>query len=136
MLLSVNRLKAPALVLTSTLQLALNLFDFRRIVCSDCDVTGEDYVQHVNECVSRDVHQLSEHGLIPRCNLKIALRIRNPAARSGQLQVDENTCLPIAPTQTSNDLPRALTELGQPETTTLETRQPSLDGRATDADRA
>jgi len=66
MLLSVNRLKAPALVLTSTLQLALNLFDFRRIVCSDCDVTGEDYVQHVNECVSRDVHQLSEHGLNPQ----------------------------------------------------------------------
>src|SRR5208282_6311123 len=56
------------------------------------------------------------HGLLPWSNLKIALRIRNPAARSSQLQVYENTCLPIgseAPTQTSNDLPRALTEFGQ-----------------------
>jgi hypothetical protein len=84
-LLSVNGLKAPALLVTSTLQLALNLLDFRRIVCSDCEVTSEDYVQHVNECVSRDVHQFSEHGLPPLSNLKIALGIRNPAARSGQL---------------------------------------------------
>jgi hypothetical protein len=73
------------LLLASTLQLALNLFDFRRIVCSDCEVIGKDYVQHVNECVSRDVHQLSEQGLPPWGNLKIALGIRNPAARSGQL---------------------------------------------------
>jgi hypothetical protein len=73
------------LLLASTLQLALNLFDFRRIVCSHCEVTGEDYVKHVNECVSRDVHQFSEQGLLPWSNLKIALRIRNPAAESGQL---------------------------------------------------
>jgi hypothetical protein len=78
-------LKAPALLPASTLQLALNLFEFRRIGCSDSEVTGKDYVQHVNECVSRDVHQFSEHGLLPWSNLKIALRIRNPAARSGQL---------------------------------------------------
>jgi hypothetical protein len=59
------------------------LFDFRRIACSDsdCEITGEDYVQHVNECVSRDVHQFSEHGLLPWSNLKIALHIRNPAAK-------------------------------------------------------
>src|SRR5271165_1415378 len=62
---SVNSLKAPALLLASMLQLALNLFDFLRIGCSDCAVTGEDDVQHVNECVSRDVHQFSEHGLLP-----------------------------------------------------------------------
>jgi len=78
-------LKAPALLSVSTLQFALNLFDFRRIGCSDCEVTGEDYVQHVNECVSRDIHQLSEHGLLPWGDLKIALRIRNPAAITGQL---------------------------------------------------
>jgi hypothetical protein len=84
-LLSVNSLKAPALLRASTLQLALNLFDFRRIVCSDCELTGEDYVQHVNERVSRDVHQLSKHGLLPWGDLKVAFRIRNPAARSGQL---------------------------------------------------
>jgi hypothetical protein len=58
--------KAPALLLASALQLALNLFDFRRIVWSDFEVIGEDYVQHVNECVSRDVHQFSEQGLPPR----------------------------------------------------------------------
>src|SRR5271169_2918279 len=43
----------------------------------------------------------------------LALRIRNPAARGRQLQVDENNCLPISPTEPSNDLPRALTECGQ-----------------------
>jgi hypothetical protein len=67
-LLSVNSLKSPALLAAPTLQLALNLFDFRRFVCTDCEVTGEDYVQHVNECVSRDVHQFSEHGLLSWSN--------------------------------------------------------------------
>jgi hypothetical protein len=94
-LLSVNSLKAPALLAASTVQLALNLFDFRSIAGTDSDFSGEDDVQHVNECVSRDVHEFSEHSLFPSSNLKIALGIRNPAARSGQLQVDENTCLPI-----------------------------------------
>jgi hypothetical protein len=82
-LYSVNSLKAPALRPASTLQLALNLLDFRRIVCSDCEVTGEDYVQHVNECVSRDVHQFFEHGLLSLNKMKIALDIRNPGARRG-----------------------------------------------------
>jgi hypothetical protein len=45
------------------LQLALNLFDFRSIAETDSDFSGEDDVQHVNECVGRDVHQFSEHGL-------------------------------------------------------------------------
>jgi hypothetical protein len=83
------------LLVASTLQLALNLFDFRSIAEADSDFSGEDDVQYVNECVGRDVHQLSEHGLLLWSNLKIALGIRNPAARSGHLQVDENTCLPI-----------------------------------------
>jgi hypothetical protein len=78
-------LKAPALLAASTLQLALNLFDFRSIAETDSDFSGEDYVQHVNERVSRDVHQLSEHGLLPWSNVKFALRIRNLTARSSQL---------------------------------------------------
>jgi len=78
-------LKAPALLAASTLQLALNLFDFPNIAGTDRDFSGEDDVQHVNERVSRDVHQLSEHGLLPWSNVKVALRIRNPAARSRQL---------------------------------------------------
>ena len=69
----------------SALQLALNLFDFPSIAGTDSDFSGENDVQHVNECVSRDVHQLSEQGLPPWSDLEIALRIRNPAARSGQL---------------------------------------------------
>jgi hypothetical protein len=82
---SVDSLKAPASLVASTLQLALNLFDFRSIAGTDSDFPGEDEVQHVNERVSRDVHQFSEHGLFPWSNLKIALRNRNLAARSGQL---------------------------------------------------
>jgi hypothetical protein len=78
-------LKAPALLVASTLQLALNLFYFPSIPSTDSDFSGEDDVQHVNERVSRDVHQFSEHGLLPWGNLKVALSIRNPAARSGQL---------------------------------------------------
>jgi hypothetical protein len=83
--LSVNSLKGPALLSASALQLALNLFDLRSNAATDSDFSGEDHVQHVHECVSRDVHQFSEHGLLPWSNLKIALRIRNPAARDGQL---------------------------------------------------
>jgi hypothetical protein len=78
-------LKAPASLAASTLQLALNLLDFRSIAGSDSDFSGEDDVQHVNECVSRDVQQFSEHGLLPWRNLKIRLGIRNPAARRSQL---------------------------------------------------
>jgi hypothetical protein len=78
-------LKGPALLAASTLQLALNLFDFRSSTATNSDFSGEDYVQHVNECVSRDGRQFSEHGLFPWSNLKITLRIRNPAARDGQL---------------------------------------------------
>ena len=68
--LSVNSLKAPALLAASTVQLALNLFNFPSIAGIDSDSSGEDDVQHVDERVSRDVHQFSEHGLLPWCNLK------------------------------------------------------------------
>jgi len=62
---SVDSLKAPASLAASTLQLALNLFDFRSIAETDGDFSSEDDVQHVNERVSRDVHQFAEHGLFP-----------------------------------------------------------------------
>jgi hypothetical protein len=84
-LLSIDSLKAPALLAASTLQLALNLFDFPNIAGTDSAFSGEDDVQHVNERVSRDVHQFSEHGQLPGANLKLAFCIRNPAARSGPL---------------------------------------------------
>jgi hypothetical protein len=64
-LVSVNNLKTPALLPAPTLQLALNLLDFGSIAGSDGDFAGEDDVQHVNERVSRDIHQFSEHGLVP-----------------------------------------------------------------------
>ena len=60
-LLSVNGSKAPVLRSASALQLALNLFDLRSIICSDGDFTGENYVKHVDECVSWDVCQFPEH---------------------------------------------------------------------------
>ena len=64
-LLSVSNLKTPALLPASALQLALNLFDFPYFAGRDSDFSGEDDVQHVNERVSRDVHQFSEHGVPP-----------------------------------------------------------------------
>ena len=77
-LLSVDSLKAPALAIASTLQLALNLFDFRCIAGTDSDFSGENDVQHVNERVGRDVHQFSEHGLFPwelRSHFLFAIRL-------------------------------------------------------------
>ena len=127
-ILSVNSSNAPALCPASALQLALNLFDFPCIPCSDCELTGEDYVQHVNECVCRNVHQFPEHRLLPWSNLKIALvfAIRLPeVARCKWMkipvyQLDRNLV-----TQTSDDLPRALTEFGQQAEVSLG-RQPVL----------
>jgi hypothetical protein len=58
--------KAPVLLVASPLQLSLNLFDFRGIACSERGFRGKDYEQHINKCVSRDVHQLSEHRLLLR----------------------------------------------------------------------
>jgi hypothetical protein len=69
------------------LQLALDLLNFCYVVCSECQLSPEDYVQHVNECVGRDVYQFSEHGQLPRANLKIAFCIRNPAATPAHAEV-------------------------------------------------
>ena len=70
MLLSIDSLKGPALLVASAVQLALNLFDFPSIAGSDSDFSGENDVQHVNECVCRDIHQFSEHRLLPWSNSK------------------------------------------------------------------
>ena len=53
-----NSLKAP-IAPRSTLQLALNLFDFRHIACSDGEVTVEDDVQHVNEFYKKGCQEKS-----------------------------------------------------------------------------
>src|SRR5207253_4786388 len=84
-LLSINGCKAPVLRSVSALQFALNVFDFRCITCSDGDFAGEDHVQHVSECVSRDVYQFSQHGRLLGASSEIVICIRNPAARGGDL---------------------------------------------------
>jgi hypothetical protein len=71
----------------SALQLMVNLFDFRGVTGTDSDLACENYVQHVNECVSRDVCQFSQHGQLSGAKLKIAICIRNPAARPEDAEV-------------------------------------------------
>ena len=83
-----NTCTAPVSDPASTLQLPMNLFDFRCVTCSDGEFTGEDDVQHVNECVSRDVCQFSQHGQLRGMNLKFAMCSRNPAARREHDDVD------------------------------------------------
>jgi len=73
----------------SALQLTMNLFDLGCITGTDGDLACENYVQHVNECVSRDVYQFSQHGQLSGAKLKIAFCIRNPAARGEHTKVDE-----------------------------------------------
>jgi hypothetical protein len=46
--------------LVSFLQLTLNLHNFRYICRRERDLGGEDYKQHVDERVSRNVRQFSE----------------------------------------------------------------------------
>src|ERR1700756_4160603 len=65
---SVNRSKAPVSFVASPVQLVLNLFDVRRIACSECHIIDNDREQQVNEYVSRDVHQFSEHRVPPGAN--------------------------------------------------------------------
>src|ERR1700757_825648 len=62
---SVNRSKAPVSFVASPVQLVLNLFDVRRIACSEYHIIDNDREQQVNECVSWDVHQFSEHRVPP-----------------------------------------------------------------------
>jgi hypothetical protein len=50
------------LILASLLQLALNLLDFGYIAGGKKNAAVEDYEQHVNQRVSWDVYEFSEHG--------------------------------------------------------------------------
>lgn len=56
----------------SPLQLALNLLDFCSIARREGDFARNDYKQHVNECVSWDIQQLTEHEVPSWSELKIA----------------------------------------------------------------
>jgi len=58
-------------LLAPSLQLALDLVDFRYIICIECELAGEDYQQDVNEGVGRDVYQFSEHDVSPWSELTI-----------------------------------------------------------------
>jgi hypothetical protein len=65
----------------SSLQLALDLLKFCHVTCGERDFSVGDYKKHVNECVSGNVVQLSEHR-VPSCSeLKIIAGNRNPTAR-------------------------------------------------------
>ena len=57
---SVNSSPAPVGPLVSSLQLTLNLHNFRYIFRRERDLAGEDYKQHVDERVSRNVRHFSE----------------------------------------------------------------------------
>ena len=56
----VNSSPATVAPLVSSLQLTLNLHDFRHVFRRERDLAGEDYKQHVDERVSRNVRQFSE----------------------------------------------------------------------------
>ena len=77
---SVNRSKAPVSLVASPVQLVLNLFDVRCVACSECHIIDNDREQQVNECVSRDVHQFSEHRA-PLERMKFDVHSRNPSAK-------------------------------------------------------
>jgi hypothetical protein len=53
----------------TALQLALNLLQFGDIAGSGYDTAAQDHEQHVDESVSRDVYEFSEH-LVPASQLK------------------------------------------------------------------
>ena len=68
---TVKSLQTPVLLLASALQLALNLLDLSYIFCSKRNLAVGDYEQHVNERVSWNVYQFSEHVLPSWSELKI-----------------------------------------------------------------
>jgi hypothetical protein len=88
--LSIDSLKCPALIVASALQLALYLFDFLSIAGSNSDFSGEDDVQHVNECVSGDVCQFSQRGRLLGAKLKVTPSISNPGSRRQRAEVARN----------------------------------------------
>lgn len=66
--------------LVSSLQLMLNLHNFRYIFRRQNDLAGEDYKEHVDERVSRNVYQFSEQVAPPGganriSDIHIAIRV-------------------------------------------------------------
>src|SRR3974377_72312 len=59
--LLIDRAEVPVLVLASPLHLALNLLDFCSIVWGHWWCAGEDYEQHVDQRIRRDIHQFTVH---------------------------------------------------------------------------
>jgi hypothetical protein len=106
----------PALCLRSTVQLALNLFDFCGLSCSECDLIGKDYEKHVNQCSGRDGHQFSEHRFPPGAIWLSVFCIRNSTARAcelGRVEIALKSIRLAAPGQVVHDTIRALTKFGQ-----------------------
>jgi hypothetical protein len=84
-LLSIDSLKGPALLAAPTLQLALNLFDFRSIAGTDSDFSGEDmYSMSMSVSVGIFISSPSMANS-PWSNMRSHFRIRNLAARGDQL---------------------------------------------------
>jgi hypothetical protein len=77
----IDRAKAPASILASPLQLALNLLDFSSIRGSDCGFGAKNQKYHLNERICRDCGQLWVHGLHREASkLRSTPGIGNPAA--------------------------------------------------------
>lgn len=88
--LSIKSSRTPVLLLASSLQLALNPLDFRHILRGERDFAVDDYEQRVNECVSGNAYQFSEHGIPSWSELRSIFCIRNSIARREAFQADEN----------------------------------------------
>jgi hypothetical protein len=85
----VNAVERPALFCAPLLQLAVNLFDFCHMGCTQ-HISGQDCEQYVNQYVRRHGCQLSEHALRPLSEVKIHFCDRNLRAISRDVQVDES----------------------------------------------
>ncbi len=65
---SVDTTKARAKSIVPSLQLAMNLLELSYIVGGEYSIGGKDYEHHINERVSWNVGQLSEHRVPRRAN--------------------------------------------------------------------
>src|ERR1700757_4807488 len=112
---SVNRSKAPVSFVASPVQLVLNLFDVRRIACSEYHIIDNDREQQANECVSWDVHQFSEHRVPPGENEVRCSQSQSECqdVRSCKLlKVTADRSARNSPRQVPCHVSRALTEFG------------------------
>ena len=86
--------------LVSSLQLMLNLHNFRYIFRRENDIAGEDYKEHVDERVSRNVYQFSEQVAPPWWSeSNIGYSYRNSSATNRHVKVQATdlfsvTCAP------------------------------------------